>query len=291
MFLNHYTDLLIALHKVQNPGVVVLSADLQGLVSIATVAASSTVRSVIVGRHDRADVHLARPDTALRHLQILVWTDEDQRLRYRVLDLRTDLGLRNEGGERLHGIEASGTAFVEVGAYTLMVVPRQGPLQWPQDPVAAWRALPARRLRPIVGATTTDAAPSVDSPTVVHELPALSDGDESSHHPIGTIYLRSERGTRRLVMDPMALRSGVLLGRHTRCDGGGMDGPCGPRISRVHAIVFEAGGVLYLADCGSSNGVWRDGKQETQPVPFSPGEELYLGPPQESSSVRVRWVR
>jgi pSer/pThr/pTyr-binding forkhead associated (FHA) protein len=51
----------------------------------------------------------------------------------------------------------------------------------------------------------------------------------------------------------------VLLGRYDRCDGGRRPVLSNPAFSRVHALVIELAGRLWVVDAGSTNGVWRGG--------------------------------
>jgi pSer/pThr/pTyr-binding forkhead associated (FHA) protein len=69
----------------------------------------------------------------------------------------------------------------------------------------------------------------------------------------------------RMVLGAAAVARGVLLGRDHRCDGSERAVLATPSISRVHALVIELAGKLYVVDAGSTNGVW----QGHHRVPFA----------------------
>ena len=72
-----------------------------------------------------------------------------------------------------------------------------------------------------------------------------------------------------------AVARGVLLGRYERCDGSEGAVLASPAISRVHALVIELAGKLYVVDAGSTNGVWR-GHQRVPLARLSTGETVAL---------------
>ena len=53
-------------------------------------------------------------------------------------------------------------------------------------------------------------------------------------------------------------RSGILLGRSRRCDAGRVLSV--RTISRVHLLLIELGGIVYVVDTASYNGLW-DGER------------------------------
>jgi hypothetical protein len=57
-----------------------------------------------------------------------------------------------------------------------------------------------------------------------------------------------------VVVSRRSLRSGILLGRSDRCDGGAL--LVDPHISRVHLLIIEIAGRLYAIDTASKNGVF-----------------------------------
>lgn len=122
-------------------------------------------------------------------------------------------------------------------------------------------------------------------------LPPLTDGSEQPRDPVARLELDSDHGHAELVADRAALASGLLLGRYDRCEAGGDHGPLGHRtISRVHALLFEHRGGWFVADSGSTNGVWRGGARIDQPQPLRDGDVLHLGRVDMPGAVRVRWT-
>jgi hypothetical protein len=66
----------------------------------------------------------------------------------------------------------------------------------------------------------------------------------------------------------------VVLGRSSQADVALAD----PEVSRRHAQLDLDRGVLYLADCGSSNGTFLNGKRvDTDGIEVRPGDDIDVG--------------
>ncbi len=149
-----------------------------------------------------------------------------------------------------------------MGTYTLVFLPLDGRLSWPEDPAAAWAALPPREYLSARGArpaarSDCDAVTGIQilrGPRFAHR--GLGDDREQQ---AGQLSVSSKQGTSDFVIGAHALRSGVLLGRYDRCDNAGLSVLSDHRVSRVHLLLLEIDEVVYAIDTASTNGVWLDG--------------------------------
>ena len=246
----------------------------------------------VVGRHRMADLWLGAASFALRHLLVLTRAGHGaQRTRYRVLDLRTDAGMMDERGQPLRSFEADGPVFFQVDRTSFLTLPTAVPFAWPDDPVAAWNAFPARtydgtpfRHRRPERVTSFDD--DDDGRTnvgigsgVVDVTRALTSGS-----PVGSVEIQNGRGRLSLLVDRAALREGVLLGRYERCDSGGVNLLALERCSRVHALLLEVSGAVHVIDTASMHGVHVQGRA-VRVHPISTDEEVVLG----HHLASVRW--
>ena len=131
------------------------SRSTRGGVACAAVmpARRDGIGTAIVGRHPETDVPLVRdPSLSLRHLAIVVHPLGDDRCWFRLIDLRTEAGMRDEQGHRVEHVISEGPIFVVVGRYRLLVVPLcDDRMRWPEDAHEAWRNLPNRVFHRVPG--------------------------------------------------------------------------------------------------------------------------------------------
>jgi hypothetical protein len=108
VFAGHAEQIRRALSCFNQPGLLCLVVGDSGLLAQHWIEARDDVNVAIAGRHPRVDIPLPG-DVAisLRHMAILVTRTPDG-VRYRVIELRSPIALRNERGERLESVEASG---------------------------------------------------------------------------------------------------------------------------------------------------------------------------------------
>lgn len=242
------------------------------------------IEVAVVGRHHSADVWLGAASVALRHLLILTCTGRGtERVRYRVLDLRTETGMMDERGQALRSFEADGPVFFQIDRTTILTLPTAVPFEWPDDPVAAWNAFPARtydgtpfRHRRLNRLDNFDDDDDVRTNIgvgsgVVDVTRTLTGGS-----PVGNIEIQNERGRLSLLVDRAALRAGVLLGRNERCDSGGVDLLALDKCSRVHALLIDVGGSVHVIDTASTHGVFVQGRA-VRALRIGAGEEVVLG--------------
>lgn len=270
------------------PGVALFAVHAGGVASAALVAAAPDVpQTAIVGRHPEADVALvADPTVSLRHVAVVVHPLGEDRPFFRLIDLRTGLGMVDENGQRVEHVVADGPMFVRIGAYYLLVIPLNDQrVEWPTDPHEAWHKLPPRVFKAQRSAKATPApalerplswgreAPADPNATIVQELPGPRfarpvkvvsplrppDGDVDSE-VLGELLIASEDGASASVLvDRGTARSGLVLGRNERCDNAALPLLEDQRISRVHMMLLEVEGRVFAIDCASTNGVWQGG--------------------------------
>jgi hypothetical protein len=145
---------------------------------------------------------------------------------------------------------------------------------WPASAEDAWNAIPERAYLEQVGLERPDRpsppqATDYRSSTLVLSLPGPFMGTEklldTGEVPRGRLVIRCEGREMTMVLGASAITRGVLLGRYDRCDASDPSVLATPSISRVHALVVELAGRLYVVDAGSTNGVW----ESHQRVPFA----------------------
>lgn len=256
------------------PGVAVIAVDERGVAASAWLGAKyDRINSAIIGRHHAADVCLVDDHTvSLRHLALIAQPlREAHEVRFRVIDLRTPTAFTDERGQRLGALEAEGPAFIACGHYCLFFLPTGDELPWPAEAAAGWECLPDRVYLDEVEAEPdrwqrprqypaqrswmphrrTTAIRTYVAPIVARRH-LVGDGDE----PLGQLDVLSAWGSETLVLGRLAASGGVLLGRYDRCDNEGLRALCHERISRVHCLLIEVDGTLYVVDAASTNGTF-----------------------------------
>lgn len=141
------------------PGVAVVAVDTHKLRvagSMCIAAKPGAVNAGIVGRHGQCDLYLEGDGAlSLRHLVVVVdpmtaWDEPGAggpgswEVRYRLIDLRTATGFRDEAGRQLEAVTVEGPAFVFVGRYALYCFPTGDADAWPEDGPSAITAMPER---------------------------------------------------------------------------------------------------------------------------------------------------
>jgi hypothetical protein len=256
------------------------------------------VNAGIVGRHGQCDLFLEGDGAlSLRHLVLVVdpmtaWdgpaAGPGWDVRYRLIDLRTSGGFRDEGGRQLEAATVEGPAFVFIGRYALFCFPTGASDAWPEDAKAAIAALPERlysderdaepdrwrrgrhvnkgprdqwaegsKVEEPEAAAFSDRRSSVITRVTSVSGPArarvveLGSGDEL----LGTLEVQSRLGNDSVRVGAGGADRGLLLGRYSRCDTAGATSLSLERISRVHLLVVRIGDELWAIDTASTNGV------------------------------------
>jgi FHA domain len=275
-FLGNYETIRSQLSGLSGAGVVVAAIGPSGFEGSAAVSArSETINVLTVGRHSRSSLFLSGdPSMSLRQGAVIVYPlVPGEAVRFRILDLRATLPFEDESGVRFEALEANGPVFLRSGRCLFFVFPREpGALPWPASAEAAWEAMPERTCLEEVGLDRAGRRPeelltprSDRAQTLVLSLPGPFLEREKLLHegesPRGQLVVRSNHGEMTLVLGAAAVARGVLLGRYERCDGSQRPVLSSASISRVHALVIELAGKLYVVDAGSTNGVWRGGER------------------------------
>lgn len=285
------------------PGLAIFAIDRDGIHrAVLLPARPEGLHTAIVGCHPEIDVSLDDGTLSSRHLAIITHPTSDDRLWFRLIDLRSESGMYDERGERVEHCVSDGPICIHVGRFCLFVIPLCDPrLGWPLDPRKAWQEMPSRAFHRMDGAvrrsTTTPLSPcgrrshwpTVDpKATLVQDIPGprfarsvhrvlsidRNEEEGEGSPPIGELLLANSSGASgSLLVDAAAARSGLLLGRDERCDE--RDLLDDQRISRVHLLILEVEGVVYAIDTASANGVWRKGA-DAGGVPLVFGQRLTI---------------
>lgn len=306
LFHQAYAKFAPQCRAVDEPGVAVIAVDeLTGRAAGMCTLMSRVARYVaaMVGRHDACDLFLqGSDDLALRHLAIVLdpvrsWSRDSTQVRYRVLDLRTQTGYRDEHGKPLRGMRCEGPAMLRVGGFALFILPLGAPSDWPESGNDAWEMIPERvyfdelanvpessipRMPMINGRAFQNASTHV---SVIMRTAGPRDTGDSLVMPgsgIGTLELigRHHRGT--LTLGQSALRDGVLVGRYARCDGAALLDD--PSLSRVHALLLDVEDAFLVVDTASRNGTRLHGESNARVIAIAGDTDLGLG-----SRTRARW--
>jgi hypothetical protein len=291
-FVSHYDEIRERCAALSGKdGLAIVAIDEEGVAASAFLPRRQKgVEVAVVGRHRMADLWVGAASFALRHLLVLTRPGHGaDRTRYRVLDLRTDAGMMDERGEPLRSFEADGPVFFQVDRTSFLMLPTAVPFAWPDDPVAAWNAFPARtyngtpfrhrRLHASFDEDDDDPTNVAIESGIVHVTRALATGS-----PVASVEIQNGRGRLSLLVDRASLRAGVLLGRHERCDNGGLDFLALEKCSRVHALLLEVDAQIHVIDLASTHGVHVQGRA-VRVHPIGAGEEVVLG----HHLASVRW--
>lgn len=288
---------------VDEPGIALIAVDeLTGKPAGMCTLRARVARYVaaLVGRHDQCDLFLqGSDDLALRHLAIVLdpvrsWSKGSKEVRYRVLDLRTQTGFRDEHGKPLRGIRCDGPALLRVGGFALFIVPLGDPSDWPESGNDAWEMLPERfyldELRNIPESSMprmprAEFEKANTHVSMIMRTQGPRDTGDSLVMPgsgVGTLELigKHHRGT--LTLGHAALRDGVLIGRYARCDAAGLIDD--PSLSRVHALLLDVEDAFLVIDTASRNGTRLHGQDDARVIAIAGDTELGLG-----SRTRARW--
>ncbi|MDQ3368002.1 MAG: hypothetical protein M3680_21460 [Myxococcota bacterium] len=301
-FVEAYARFAPVCRAVDEPGVAVLAIDeVSGMPAGIVCVRARVDRHVvaIVGRHDRCDLFLAsKAALALRQLAVVVspvrsWGAGSSDVTFRILDLRTTDGMRDEEHRELRGLRAEGAAIVRCAGYLVLALPLGDATDWPASGADAWAYLPERvyfdeLVHPADGSAVHPPAKwhRSDHTTVVTRTHGprepgmqLVVGDDLA----GTLQLAGPESRGTLAIGHAALRDGVLLGRYARCNGAALasDGS----LSRVHALLLQADDRLLMIDTASSFGTRRVGDADARVLELTSGSELEL-----ATETRVRWT-
>lgn len=301
LFVGAYPAFAERCRAVDEPGVALVAVDERTGDAMAMACLRARVDrhvTAVVGRHDRCDLYLERDDRlALRQLVVVLdpvrdWRAGASDVSFRILDLRTAEGMRDEEGRTLRGLRCEGPAMVRCGGYVIYALPLGDPTDWPASASEAWDCMPERVYH--------DELARVPEASIVRPLvPAFSRGSTvvtrvagprdtgmhlvSGRDHAGRLVVRSARGSVAIDIGHQALREGVLLGRYPRCDGPWLSDE--ESLSRVHALLLLVGDRLLVIDLASTNGTRRIGGADARVLELVGDIELELG-----TTVSARWT-
>ncbi|HEY6036358.1 MAG TPA: FHA domain-containing protein [Kofleriaceae bacterium] len=303
LFHQAYPQFAPVCRAVDEPGIAMIAVDeLTGKATGICTLRARVARYVaaMIGRHDACDLFLRGNDElALRHLAVILdpvksWARNAASVRYRVLDLRTQHGFRDEHGKPLRGLRAEGPALLRCGGFALFILPLGDPTDWPDNANDAWDAIPERvyfdELQNVPEASmpkmiARDFQNAQTHVSVIMRTQGPRETGDSLVMPgagVGTLELigKHHRGT--LTLGHAALRDGVLVGRYARCDAAGIIDD--PSLSRVHALLIDVEDAFLVIDTASRNGTRLYGQDDARVIAIAGDTELGLG-----SRTRARW--
>ena len=307
LFLAAYRSFADRCRTAEEPGLAIVAVHeatgrAQGMVRLA--ARVDRHVAAIVGRHDHADLYLdATEDMALRQLAILVdpvtsWKRGEASVHYRVLDLRTRAGFTDEQERSLRGLRCEGPALLRTAGHALFLLPVGDPTDWPATPEDAWACLPERvyfdeLAQPPDGSFTR--MPPVYPKAARRSVIIRTAGPHDTLRSLQTGQPMVARGVAAGMLELIGphlggeieighdeLRDGVLLGRYERCASATIADD--PSLSRVHALLIQAGDRLLVIDTASINGTRRLGEHRSRVIELEGPTELQLG-----KATRLRW--
>lgn len=309
-FLRCYRELRSLCEGVRTPSIALAAIDRRGLAATAMVEVHpDRANSAIIGRHVMADLCLEEdPALSLRHLAVLVFPHAGDDIRFRIVDLRSGLAFIDEQGRKLEALEAEGSVFIGCGGYVIVAIVLDGHGElWPDDPHHGWECIPERvyldeapcdphrwrqrRLRAGWKRRPASDVGSQEAPrrrTLVQSVrgPVRARRQllRSGESKLGELHITSSERSSTIIIGSAAAREGVLVGRYERCDNEGLPVLINGRISRVHLLLVQLGGVLYAVDTASTNGVWI-GREEMRLVELRDGLQLCFG----DNLATLRW--
>jgi hypothetical protein len=302
LFVRAYSSFAERCRAVDEPGVAIIavheaSGRAQGLLTVR--ARVDRYVASIVGRHDHVDLYLdASQSLALRQLAIVVdpvisYQRGESNVRYRVLDLRTESGFRDEHGNLLRGLRCEGPGLLRCGGHALFLLPLGDPSDWPKDAQDAWECLPERVYFDEVTRLAEGSVTQLPSSLAKMRRSMLmrTQGPHDTNGARGRVDVTNAAGVLELcgrmqrgeiAFGHNELSDGVLLGRYARCDSAQLIDD--PSMSRVHALLLQIEDQLLVIDTASMNGTRIVGESRARVISLRGETELLLG-----KHTRARW--
>ena len=309
-FRTHWSGIRDVASAANENGLVIYALNRFSFCSVGTVlqAIPGSLTVLNIGRHSMADL-CVKDDRAfsLRHLAVLVhWPNQQSSpSNYRVLDLNTEAGTTTEFGEDLHYAITNGPLLFQVSDYLFFCHWAADLLALPDDADAAWLELPKRSYRegkPTAGVwdrRQPSLPRSLDArntggrrDSAIFTLPGPAElarvaAGQMDRQLAGTLDISSNADVVRLRLSTSQLDGGVLIGRYNRCDVGAIGPLADEWISRVHALLIQIEGELYLVDTASTIGVFNFADERVSVALMSEGDGSWLG----EALVKVVWCR
>ncbi len=281
LFNAHHRQMAGLLGREHRPGVMVFVLGIHEIQGCLWLAATDELRSATVGRHGCADLYLPTDASlSLRHCLVLARRVGDG-VRVHVVDLSSTAGLQLETCETVSAIDADGHFFLRVPGAVIACFPTGVELPWDPDAMPPFANLAARRIAAKLEAPQAiwaaehracreSTVTACDGPVSAEPAELLEDGEA----PAGILTLDSPTGREELPVGLSALDRGVVLGRYDRC--AGRRALSHGSVSRVHALIVRRDESVFIADAGSTNGIWL-GEEAVRCARLAPGLQYHLG--------------
>jgi hypothetical protein len=225
---------------------------------------------LIIGRHRCCDIVLEEDEhISLRHLMAIPIQTETGALGLRLMDLRASLEFYFNDNQPRRNALLSGPVGMRLGAYVLGVLPfsASGELSAPDR-------LPEPHFLNDTDEQTVFPRSFAQKMVIVHKTqgkvvdelepissvsffpnPILLAEIQASKGDVQLVAHYKEEGAVMPLMDA-ELRTGILVGRSERCQGGKLHALMNHHVSRVHALLIRIGKSDWLFDTGSTNGIF-----------------------------------
>jgi hypothetical protein len=258
LFLAQQRAMASAVAEERRPGLFIFAAhERLGHLGRLWLQATETPRAGTIGRHDFVDLPLPADDAlSLRHLLFVVRRDGLD-VRFSALDLGTPGGLLLESGTQARLVEGTSALFLRASGYTFFCLPTGIGPWWDRNADDPWASMPPRRHRRV-----EPVEPAPDA------------------RRAGMVELAWHQSSLRVIVSQRMLTRGVLVGRGERCE---VHAPV-QSLSRVHVVLLDVQGELFLFDSGSTNGTWAEGEQLSA-LALESGGSLKLG-----EEVTLKWA-
>jgi hypothetical protein len=258
--------------ELTGPGCVVAAANPwtgETALTLVPVPRREIISSMVVGRHGSADLVIrSDPRLSLRHAIILFSAGPDGEPVARILDLRSGTGMVDSNQLPHYSVASNGPVALCLGGTTLFVVPPD-PWTGRKDRLVSFEDIEWPTPVPWVPSSSPEEQISrVTTVTGVSSVVSMFGRGSSLGRPqrrrrmgkrVGTVRFEMGRAKRDLEVDEVALTTGVLVGRYSRCDLHAGMGLVTPLVSRVHALFIKIGERVHVFDTGSSNGLSYNG--------------------------------
>jgi hypothetical protein len=284
----HHAEFARVLARYKTPGLAMFVVGPNGRRGYSWSATTDELRTVSLGRHSFCNFALDENTCmSLRQVLVLVGRQSDP-WRARVVDLSTQWGFSDDRGGLHRHVAIDRLAVLGLPGYWLFFFETGTPLPWSVKAASPWDTLVARSYQAASGAERVrvhrpmpeevSRVTSYGAPISFSSRELVRDGEE----PLGALVVRGADGVARLPLGAAALERGVLVGRDPRCGTLGFRMPS--TVSRVHALVMAIDGDVFIADTGSTNGLW-EGDRRVRLAGMETGRVFELG----KDAVAVQW--
>ncbi len=231
----------------------------------------SDLESVIVGRHDRADLGiLSDAALSLRHVMVLASRAQNGVPITRILDLRSALKMRDRDNVQHLTIAANGPVALRLAETALFTLPGHFiDAHLLSVPTLAYDLIPWPTPVPWIPESEVetrlkDASKTREHTSVISVVTRQKHVEEIREDATpaggraGIVRLRFDDRVFDHPVDAVNLRGGVLVGRYDRCDLCESKIPMPQVISRVHALFLSIDEKVHIFDTCSTNGLMFD---------------------------------